>query len=68
MALAKRIASGPPIAIRYMKENMNRAVTQDLRACLDMEADRLVRVSQTEDFREAVKAFVEKRPPTFRGR
>ena len=68
MALAKRIASGPPIAIRYMKENMNRAVTQDLRTCLDMEADRLVRVSQTEDFREAVKAFVEKRPPTFRGR
>jgi enoyl-CoA hydratase/carnithine racemase len=68
MTLAKRIASGPPIAIRYMKENMNRAVTQDLRTCLDMEADRVVRVMQTEDFREAVKAFVEKRPPTFRGR
>ena len=68
MTLAKRIASGPPIAIRYMKENMTRAVTQDLRTCLDMEADRLVRVTQTEDFREAVKAFVEKRPPTFRGR
>ncbi len=68
MAVAKRIASGPPIAIRYMKENMNRAVTQDLRTCLDMEADRLIRVQQTEDFREAVKAFVEKRTPTFRGR
>ncbi len=68
LALAKRIASGPPIAIRYMKENLNRAVTQDLRSCLDMEADRLIRVQQTEDFREAVRAFVDKRPPTFRGR
>ena len=68
LALAKRIAAGPPVAIRYMKENLNRAVTQDLRTCLDMEADRLIRVQQTEDFREAVRAFVDKRPPTFRGR
>ena len=67
-ALTKRIAAGPPIAIRYMKENLNRAVTQDLRPCLDMKADRLIRVQQTEDFREAVRAFVDKRPPTFRGR
>jgi 2-(1,2-epoxy-1,2-dihydrophenyl)acetyl-CoA isomerase len=43
-------------------------MTQDLRTCLDMEADRLIRVQQTEDFREAVRAFVDKRPPTFRGR
>ena len=68
LALAKRIAAGPPIAIGYMKENLNRAVSQDLRTCLDMEADRLIRVQQTEDFREAVRAFVDKRPPTFRGR
>ena len=68
LSLAKRIAAGPPVAIGYMKENLNRAVTQDLRTCLDMEADRLIRVQQTEDFREAVRAFVDKRPPTFRGR
>jgi len=68
LAFAKRIAAGPPIAIRYMKENLNRAVTQDLHTCLDMEADRLIRASGTEDFQEAVKAFVEKRQPVFRGR
>ena len=45
-----------------------RAVTQDLHTCLDMEADRLIRASGTEDFQEAVKAFVEKRQPVFRGR
>ncbi len=66
--MAKRIAAGPRVALRYIKENLNRALTQDLRTCLDMEADRLVRTSLTEDFREAVKAFVEKRPPVFRGR
>jgi 2-(1,2-epoxy-1,2-dihydrophenyl)acetyl-CoA isomerase len=53
---------------RYMKENLNRALDEGLRACLDMEADRMIRSGQTEDHREAVQAFIEKRPPTFRGR
>ncbi|MDF1722420.1 MAG: enoyl-CoA hydratase [Minwuia sp.] len=65
---ACQIANGPPLAIRYMKQNINRATQADFRTCLDWEADRLVRVAQTEDHREAVKAFVEKRPPVFRGK
>lgn len=68
LSLARRIASGPRIAQGYMKENLNRALEQDLFACLDMEADRMIRSGLTEDHREAVKAFVEKRTPTFRGR
>jgi 2-(1,2-epoxy-1,2-dihydrophenyl)acetyl-CoA isomerase len=68
LALARRIASGPRVAQRYMKENLNRALDEGLRACLDMEADRMIRSGQTEDHREAVQAFIEKRPPTFRGR
>ena len=67
LAMAKQIASGPPIAIAFMKEHINRAVTGDLRSNLAMEADRLIRCAATSDHKEAVKAFVEKRTPVFTG-
>jgi len=67
-ALAESIASGPPLALRYMKENLNRAVATDLRSALALEADRMVRCTRTEDHREAVQAFIGKRKPTFQGR
>ncbi len=63
--LAAQIAAGPPLAIRYMKQNINRAMQADFKTCLDWEADRLVRVAQTEDHKEAVRAFVDKRQPVF---
>ena len=66
--LAVRLAAGPPVAFRYMKENLNRALHADLETCLDYEADRMVRGAMTDDYREAVAAFTEKRPPTFKGR
>ena len=65
--LAQQIANGPPIAIRYMKENLNRAIDCDLTTSLQIEADRMVRCTQTADHKEAVKAFLEKRPPQFQG-
>ncbi len=65
--LAQRIASGPPIALGFMKENLNRAALADLRTCLAMEADRMARCSRTEDSREAVRAFMAKRKPEFKG-
>ncbi len=68
LKMARQLAAGPPIAFRYMKENLNRALVEDLEACLDFEADRMVRGAFTEDFQEAVQAFQEKRPPRFRGR
>ncbi len=67
-ALAESIAAGPPIALRYMKENLNRAVGTDMRSALALEADRMVRCTRTEDHREAVQAFIGKRKPTFNGR
>jgi 2-(1,2-epoxy-1,2-dihydrophenyl)acetyl-CoA isomerase len=52
-----------------MKENLRRAETgADLADCLDLEATHHVHCALTEDHREAVKAFVEKRAPSFRGR
>ena len=67
-SLARRIAAGPPIAHRYMKDNLNRALSADLQSCLDLEAERMVQGALTEDYREAVRAYVEKRPPVFRGK
>ena len=67
-AWARTIAAGPPIAHRFMKANLNRALEADLQTCLDYEADRMVRGAMTEDYREAVSAFAEKRTPEFRGR
>jgi enoyl-CoA hydratase/carnithine racemase len=66
--LAATIAAGPPIALRYMKENLNRALQVDLRSALALEADRTVRCTRTEDHHEAVQAFLHKRKPSFSGR
>ena len=67
-ALAKRIAAGPAVAYGYMKANINAALTSDLRTLLDREAVGQTLTGLTEDHKEAVKAFLEKRPPTFKGR
>ncbi len=67
--LALRLAHGPAVAYRYMKENLNRAAMGgDVFECLDLEATHHVHTGLTEDHREAARAFVEKREPTFRGR
>ena len=66
--LAQSIADGPPIALRYMKENFNRAVFADLSTCLDLEADRLMRCARTRDHLNAVQAFLKKKAPKFEGR
>jgi len=69
LALARRLAAGPPAAYRYMKENLNRAAMGgDVLDCLDLEATHHVHTGLTEDHREAARAFVEKRQPVFKGR
>ena len=68
LELAGRIGRGPTIAYRYMKENLNRAVGGDVIECMDLEATHHVHSGQTEDHRNAVRAFVEKRKPEFKGR
>ncbi len=65
--IARRLAAGPTVAYRYMKENLNRAMAGTADECLDLEATHHVHCGQTEDHREAARAFVEKREPVFRG-
>ena len=66
--IALRLAKGPTVAYRYMKENLNRAMAGEVDDCLDLEATHHIHCGQTEDHREATLAFVEKREPVFKGR
>ena len=66
--LSRRLAAGPAIAYRYMKESLNRAVSGGIEECLDLEATHHIHCSMTEDHKEAARAFMEKREPVFKGR
>jgi 2-(1,2-epoxy-1,2-dihydrophenyl)acetyl-CoA isomerase len=65
---ARKIANGPTIAYSYMKANLNAAINRDFSEILDREAWGQTMTGRTEDHREAVKAFLEKREPSFKGR
>ncbi len=67
-ALARRLADLPTVAIGYMKKNLAVAEHGTLSETMDSEAIHMVRTMQTEDHKAASLAFVEKRPPVFRGR
>lgn len=66
--IAEQLATGPSVAYRYMKENLNRAMNGDVDECLDIEATHHVHCGQTTDHKNAVKAFVEKQQPKFSGK
>jgi 2-(1,2-epoxy-1,2-dihydrophenyl)acetyl-CoA isomerase len=68
LEVSSRLARGPTVAYRYMKENLNRAMAGELDDCLDLEATHHIHCVATDDYREAVRAFVEKREPVFHGR
>jgi 2-(1,2-epoxy-1,2-dihydrophenyl)acetyl-CoA isomerase len=68
LAWCQALAQRAPIALRYMKENINRAGDVTLQAALDAEATAMVRTMSTDDHKEAAAAFVEKRTPRFTGR
>jgi 2-(1,2-epoxy-1,2-dihydrophenyl)acetyl-CoA isomerase len=68
LAYCHDLATRAPIALRYMKENVNRALGTTLEEALDAEASAMVRTMSTADHREAAAAFVEKRQPNFSGR
>jgi len=67
-SLARSLAEGPTLALRYMKDNLDEALAFDFATARDHEAERLIRLTTTADHREAVQAFIDKRKPVFTGR
>jgi len=66
-ALARTIASKGPIAVRYIKEAVNKGLDLTLEQGLHLEADLYFILHTTADRTEGIKAFLQKRPPRFKG-
>jgi 2-(1,2-epoxy-1,2-dihydrophenyl)acetyl-CoA isomerase len=62
------IAAGPPIALSMTKRELDNASTSSLAQALEVEALAQSLNANTEDMREAMAAWAERRPATFRGR
>ena len=68
MAMARDIASKSPIAMKLAKHGLNTIEEMSLRDGYRFEQEMTAQLSATEDSREAMRAFMEKRKPVFRGR
>lgn len=67
MELAKRIAQQPPLAVAFCKQTMNAGMQVGIEAGLIYERYAASILVNSEDRKEGFKAFVEKRPPVFKG-
>jgi enoyl-CoA hydratase len=68
LKLAKKVAEQAPIAIRLAKESVNAAFETSLEEGLDIERKNFFLLFATEDMREGMQAFIEKRKPDFKGK
>ncbi len=68
MSLARSIASGPPMALRCVKEAVARGAESSLEGALELEAELQSQCLCSEDHREGVQAFLDKRDPEFKGK
>jgi len=66
--LAERLAKGPTFALGMSKRLLNRSLEVDLETSLEDEAFAVSLVTQSEDTKEGMRAFVERRTPVFTGR
>ena len=67
-SLCAKLASGPTVAYGIAKKIINKGLSMDLASVLELEAMGQALASTTEDFKEATNAFLNKRPPKFKGK
>lgn len=65
--LALRLAKGPTRAIGLTKTLMYRSASLNLEQALDLEAHLVEEATRSQDYKEGLRAFYEKRPPTYKG-
>ncbi len=65
---ANKLAAKPPVGLKRIKEAINKGMDTDLEKGLEIEQHMLGELLQTEDFREGINAFMEKREPRWKGR
>ena len=68
IALADKLAAGPTVGLGMIKRAIQTASTQSLDDQLDLERDLQREAGRSADYAEGVTAFLEKRPPNFKGR
>jgi 2-(1,2-epoxy-1,2-dihydrophenyl)acetyl-CoA isomerase len=66
--LGRRLAAGPTQAYAAIRRAVTHAAAVDLASALTLEAELMALTGATQDHRDAVEAFLAKRPPEFRGR
>jgi enoyl-CoA hydratase/carnithine racemase len=65
--VARTMAGKAPLALKYLKEAVNKGVELTLDQGLRLEADLYFLLHTTDDRTEGIRAFQQKRPPSFRG-
>lgn len=67
-AYAQKLARGPSLTLNYIKQILRACTDKDLKTIGDLEAGAQVICWNSEDFREGISSFIEKRPPRFQGK